>query len=221
MRQNLKVDYRVTEVLPRVFAVEIRDKYDRAMVFCRAQEFYESPGRKFRGAAFSIWDYMRWYAKRGGRGFSYGGDWSGFNIPVSVATECYRAIGRPETPYDAIMADILSEVRPACAGRRGGYLIACSSPRGETFQHELCHARFFTDAAYRARMREAIGGLPDAHLGKFRANLRRMGYAGRVVIDEIQAYLQFGYAKKDFGSGVPIKIREKYHSLFTEAAASK
>lgn len=39
----MDIKYKIKEVKPNVFAVVVKDKYDRAMLFCRAQEYYESP----------------------------------------------------------------------------------------------------------------------------------------------------------------------------------
>ena len=43
----MNIDYKITEVKPNVFAVIIPNQYDRAMTFCRVQEFYESPNPYF------------------------------------------------------------------------------------------------------------------------------------------------------------------------------
>ena len=68
----MQIKYQIKEVKPNIFAVIVKDKYDRAMLFCRAQEYYESPSLKFRGKNFSIWDYMKWYDEHNSWGFSYG-----------------------------------------------------------------------------------------------------------------------------------------------------
>ena len=102
--------YKIKEAAPDVFAVVVKDKYNRAMLFCRAQEYYESPNPKFRNKTFSIWDYMKWYHEKYGKGFSYGADWSGFNIPLKVITTCYNKLGKFETPYDKTMYDIVVKI---------------------------------------------------------------------------------------------------------------
>lgn len=107
----MKVNYKIKEVKPNVFAVIVKDKYDRAMLFCRAQEYYESPSPKFRGKNFSIWDYMKWYHEQNHWGFSYGADWSGFNIPLKVVRQCYNKLTKPETPYDKVMDEILNKLK--------------------------------------------------------------------------------------------------------------
>ena len=52
---------KVKEIKPFIYCVEIDDDYDRAMLFCRYQEFYESPYKKFRGKPFTWMEYMRHY----------------------------------------------------------------------------------------------------------------------------------------------------------------
>jgi hypothetical protein len=206
----MKVKYQIKEVKPSIFAVVIKDKYDRAMTFCRAQEYYESPSPKFRGKQFSIWDYMKWYNERYGRGFSYGDDWSGFNIPIKVIRECYNGLNKYESPYDKIMGNIIHQL----AVYHEGYLIGCGDTKGDTFKHEVCHGLYYTDKEYKKRMDALTKGLPKKYYDTFKKNILEMGYAAKVVDDEIQAYLQYGYGQPDFGKGVDIDVRIEYSDLY-------
>ena len=43
----MKIEYKIEEVRPNVFAVIVKDHYHRAMLFCRVQEYYESPNPQF------------------------------------------------------------------------------------------------------------------------------------------------------------------------------
>ena len=106
MISSMKIKYKINEVKPKVFAVVIEDRYDRAMTFLRVQEFYESPNKKFRGKNFSIWDYMKWYSTEYGKGFTYGTDWSGFNVPLETAYSCYDTLNDRYTDYDEVMETI-------------------------------------------------------------------------------------------------------------------
>jgi hypothetical protein len=45
-----------------------------------------------------------------------------------------------------------------------------------------------------------------------------MGYAQKVVDDEIQAYLQYGYQEAQFGKGVNIDVRTEYSEIYKETA---
>ena len=81
----MKIDYKIEEVRPNVFAVIVKDHYHRAMLFCRVQEYYESPNPDFRGKNFSIWDYIEWYSREHNDVFTYTFDWGGFKIPLKTA----------------------------------------------------------------------------------------------------------------------------------------
>jgi hypothetical protein len=208
----MKIKYQIKEVNPLVFAVIIKDKYDRAMTFCRVQEYYESPSPKFRGKQFSIWDYMKWYHERYGKGFSYGDDWSGFNIPIKVIRDCYNGLNKYETPYDKIMESIIHKVEMC----REGYVIGCGSTICDTFKHEVCHGLYYTNKEYKKRMDALTKGLPKKYYDTFKKNILEMGYAAKVVDDEIQAYLQYGYEQPDFGREVDIDVRIEYSSLYKQ-----
>lgn len=208
------IKHYIKEVKPNIFAVVIKDKYDRAMTFCRVQEYYESPSPKFRGKEFSIWDYMKWYHEKYGRGFSYGNDWSGFNIPIKVIRECYNKLNKFETPYDKIMGNIIHRVEMY----REGYVIGCGDTKGDTFKHEVCHGLYYTDKEYKKKMDALTKGLPKKYYDTFKKNILEMGYTTKVVDDEIQAYLQYGYENPNFGKGVDIGVRIEYSNLYKEQA---
>jgi hypothetical protein len=61
-------------------------------------------------------------------------------------------------------------------------------------------------------------GLPKKYYEAFKKNILEMGYAAKVVDDEIQAYLQYGYEQPDFGRGVDIDVRIKYSDLYKKQA---
>jgi hypothetical protein len=210
----MEIKYKIKEVKPLIFAVIIKNKYDRAMTFCRVQEYYESPSPKFRGKHFSIWDYMKWYDGQNGWGFSYGADWSGFNIPIKIVRDCYNGLNKYETPYDKIMGDIIHKIEMY----REGYVIGCGDTKGDTFKHEVCHGLYYTNKEYKKKMDALTKGLPKKYYNAFKKNILEMGYTTKVVDDEIQAYLQYGYQNPDFGRGVDIDVRIQYSELYQKQA---
>ena len=211
----MKINYKIKEVKPNVFAVIVKDKYDRAMLFCRAQEYYESPSQKFRGKNFSIWSYMKWYHEQNEWGFSYGADWSGFNIPLRTIRDCYNKLTRPESPYDKVMDQILAKLKHES---KDAYVIGAEDTNGDTFKHEVCHALYHTNKNYKKQMDAYTHGLPKKYYNTFKDNVLKMGYAQKVVDDEIQAYLQYGYQEAQFGKGVDIDVRKEYSEIYKEAA---
>lgn len=210
----MNVDYKITEVKPNVFAVIIPNQYDRAMTFCRVQEFYESPNSDFCGKDFSIWDYMKWYSEEYGRGFSYGSDWSGFNIPFDVLELCYRNIQKFETPYDAVMYKIYWQIQ-TMKGNGKAYVIGAANMEGDTFKHEVCHALFYTNKKYKTLVNEITDEIPTKHYKVFKKNLIEMGYTDKVVVDEIQAYLTFGHDYEKFNKGVDEKFCKQWNKEYS------
>ena len=103
------IKYKIKPVTDKIFALEIPNDWDRAMVFLRSQEFYESKESQFRGKDFDIWDYMKWYAENmsGSCSFSYPNDWAAYNLPISVIVKCLDKQKTQLTPYDIFMDEVL------------------------------------------------------------------------------------------------------------------
>jgi hypothetical protein len=213
---NLK--YLIHEVKPNIFAVEVKDDYHLAMLFLRVQEFYESPNPRFRGNHFSIWEFIEWYSKEKGGSFTYASDWAGFNIPYDVLRECYFNVIAIETPYDAIMQEILATI----AYRKGegkAYIIGVPDIHGETFLHEVCHGLYYTDSEYKETADKITGEILQTSPGSyysFKKNLLEMGYTDEVIDDEIQAYLSTNWENRRFGQEVDKSVRRKFHNQYTK-----
>lgn len=234
----MNVKYTIKEVKPNIFAVIIKDHYDRAMTFCRAQEFYESPNKKFRGKDFNIWDYLEWYSRQNGDSFTYAKDWGGFNIPLLVAWECYegkkhsKKVERyngvrslPDTwksKWDETMKDIVWTVQSRMFNKENernmnAYIIGADNMNSELFKHEVCHGLWATNKEYRQKASEVIKTIsPYQHYKVFKNNLLEMGYTAGVVDDEIHAYLTTNWNYDKFGKGVGLKDRKKYHKEFNK-----
>ena len=54
----------VKEIRPQIFAVVIKDCYQRTMLFCRYQEFYESPYSEIRNKFFTWEKFMSVYRNK-------------------------------------------------------------------------------------------------------------------------------------------------------------
>ena len=202
--------YKIKEIRPDIFAVLVKDDYERAMLFCRVQEFYESPGSSFRDKKFSIWDYYRWYSKEGSGSFSYPRDFVGFNLPLVVAKKCYE-MNELETPYDIEMKNIVDGLYKS--GRRS-YLIGVDSLKNSTFRHELAHAFYYSNLEYKSEMDDLKRNLSKFNISRFKKNLKAMGYCPGVVKDEIQAYMSTEVNKR-MTRGIKNKkfLHQKYKSV--------
>ena len=144
----------VKEIIPRIYCAQIDDDYDRAMLFCRYQEYYESPYKKFRGKRFTWMEYMRYYKdmwKK--RTFTYPDDWAGYNIPSNILDGGVDAFYK-ETEYDVIMNDIYFYCSIDSQNKNDGercdwYLIGASSRDVKTMDHEIAHGLYFTNTVYK------------------------------------------------------------------------
>jgi len=211
-------NYEIKEVRDRVFAVIMKDDYTRPMTFLRVQEYYESPNPDFRGKHFNIWDFIEWYSSTKRGAFTYAFDWSGFNIPLPIAWECYEGTEKtrrgekyngvrsmPDTwksKWDETMKDIVWTVQSRMFNKKNkrdmnAYIIGARDTEGDTFQHEVAHGLYYTNKEYKELMDEITQTIPLNHYLKFRSNLLKMGYTESVVDDEIQAYLTWGWDLTD------------------------
>ena len=208
----MNINYTLQEVKPNVFVVLLEDNYNLPMLFCRVQEFYESPNEDFRGKKFSIWEYMEWYSKNGKGSFTYPSDWAGFNIPYPVLRDCME-LHFPnkefESPYDKTMYEIYETLKER--GVENMYILGTQKNEGDTFNHEVCHGLFFTNPEYREEALSFVESINENVMESFRKNLLDIGYTESVVKDEVQAYLMFGHNNKVFSGGVDKKEVNNLH----------
>ena len=215
----MKIDYKIEEVRPGIFAVIVKDHYHRAMLFCRVQEYYESPNPQFRGKNFSIWDYIEWYSREHRDVFTYTYDWGGFNIPLKTAWDCYEKLKEHESPYDKEMESIIRTIELRMFNKKNtrnwnAYIIGADSTESDTFDHEICHGLYTTNKEYKELVDEITLGIPLEDYTKFRDNLLAMGYTDKVIDDEIQAYLSTNYEYTKFSKGVSKKLCKALHKEY-------
>ncbi len=152
----------------------------------RIEEHYESPYPAIRGQYFAVETFLDAYADDDGE-IAYFGWWDGFNVPRE-AIDRFEALFRPHglTAREETVLDIVRRENAA-------YLIAtCQATDAATVDHEIAHARWSVDEAYRERCREAMKALtPDTRRVIVRA-LLKADYADEDAIleDEIHAYLK-------------------------------
>lgn len=213
----------VKEIKPKIFGVSVKDRYQRAMLFCRYQEFYESPYKEIRGKEFSWEHFMHLYTKKTKQElFTYPKDWSGFNIPSKViekaiTTFSFKTWGR----YDEIMSHIwhycenypLKFEKP----RTKWYLIGYGGNDIATLKHEVAHGFYYTNRNYKSEMDHLISKIGKANYNKIKNVLIDMGYVGdkKIIDDEIQAYMSTGVLKQFSTPDIKNKTKE-FVSVFNK-----
>jgi hypothetical protein len=190
---------KVKEIKPFIYCVEVDDNYDRAMLFCRYQEFYESPYKKFRGKRFTWMEYMKHYKTAWKKDvFTYPDDWSGYNIPSNVMDKANNIFYK-ETEYDQIMNDIYFHCSIDSQNKNDGtkcgwYLIGAISKDKGTLNHEIAHGMYYTNKEYKKEVTKLISEIKPLHYQKLAKKLVKMGYVDdkKIIDDEIHAFMSTG-----------------------------
>lgn len=182
-------DFKIIEVKPKIFLFSFKDYYDMGMHFLRYQEFYESPSKEFRGKAFKILDFMKWYSKKYGKGaFTYPQDWAGYNFYSNIIKKVWD-LGIPDVNgYDLTMKKAYDQ----CNAKYDDSYIIGAVGKGTTLKHEIAHGFFYLDSDYKKEMTSLVMRLDPDFRNSMKKTLKEMGYTPSVYIDEIQAYLSTG-----------------------------
>ena len=192
------VDYELKEILPNIFAVRVEDGYQRAMLFVRSQEHYESAFPEIRGKHFDMFSFMETYRKwKGMEYFSYPDDWAGFNVPGEFVELCTKHVldarnGLFPTPYDYIMDSVISSIKSKIGPDTKYYLLGVDNFDSRTMDHELAHGLYHVNLKYKVSTYELVLGLSKKIFEGMERILLDMGYCDDVVCDEIQAYMSTG-----------------------------
>ena len=213
---------KVKMIKPFIYCVEIKDDYDRAMLFCRYQEFYESPYKNIRGKYFSWETFMRTYTKeRGSESFTYPYDWSGYNIPSNVLGKGIDTFYK-QSEYDKIMNDIYFHCAIDSQNKNKGtrtkwYLIGADSKESQTMNHEIAHGLYYTDKKYKKRMDLIIFDMKKSDFNFMKKSLIKMGYANddKIILDEIQAFMSTGLYKT-FDTEDTRSYQESFKMIYNE-----
>jgi hypothetical protein len=216
--KNIKVldQIELYEVQEKVYAVKVEDQKIRAFLFLRYQEFYESHSEEFRSNHFSINDYVDFYVDFTQKGmFTYGVDWSGFNIPSNVIEECMKNIP-DKNEYDRIMKSIVDTIKQE-TNNGLFYLIGVDSVDNSwVLRHEVAHGLYFTNQKYKYQADAITSCLSKTTHKRLKEIIMNMGYNEFVVNDEINAYLSTGAIKSMLEiKGIEKEIK-KYEELFSK-----
>jgi len=202
-----------------IYAVVINDQHSRAMVFIRPQEFYESIFDEIVHKQFKFNRYMDIYKQHYGKQeFTYGSDWSGFNIPSNILEECMFNIDPEDiNTYDKIMLSVIKEIKKI-EGDNKYYLLGVDKLKNDLLEHEFAHAMYFTLPDYKSKMDKLTSECDENVKRKMFKSIVDYGYADHVLSDEMQAYMATGLGYEQEILDIPnIEIEmKKYNNLFNE-----
>lgn len=212
-----KSPYKLIEVKPRIFFLDFKNQYDCNMTFLRYQEYYESPNPKFRGKPFDLLAFMEWYSQKYGKGaFTYGVDWAGFNIPGQVIRDIWDNGILDRNIYDYEMKFVYDRCRQQYPD--GKFYVIGAVGQEFAMRHEIAHGFFYTQPKYKKEMTKLVKALKPKFRSAIYKELKRIGYASKVYVDECQAYLATGFTENFAitlkGENTPfVKLYNEYYDV--------
>lgn len=195
-----------TEILPKIHLLEFRNQKDAAKTMLRFQEHYESP--QFAGKIFTLNEYKKWYIQNSPNGkatgkFTYYSDWNGYNFPDKTVKSFRDGKFHPLTRRELRVLNALREA----TGKF--YVIGTHALAPKALEHEIAHALFYTNPKYKKRVLEVLAKNPCT---KIRKKLIEIGYADKVLDDELQAYCVNGSKHFD----LPVKVAKAIRKIYDE-----
>jgi len=160
-------------------------QYELTSTFLRMQEYYESP--EFKGIVFDLEDYMDWYAEKYGN-FTYYSDWNGFNVPGDVVCSFFNEFEKFSNRLSKKEQDLYNILEEYIVSDQKFYVIGLWKT-DNTVEHELCHAFYYIDPAYKKEMHSLLKNVPEEFKHRCRKVLQSDGYHKSVFVDETVAYL--------------------------------
>jgi hypothetical protein len=205
----------VKEIAPKIFAVCIKDQYQRAMLFCRYVEFHSSPYDDIRNKFFTWEEFMQRYKSDFDKDvFTYSDDWEGFGIPSDSIKTAIKVFNKASGPYDDIMNDIYSYCnRKVNNPKTIWYLIGIDDFNSKTMDHEVAHALYSIDDEYKKICDDLVSKISGKDYQTLKNKIKDMGYEDDIetINDEIQACMSTGLVDE-----LNTKELQKYRQDFIE-----
>jgi hypothetical protein len=167
-------------VFPGCYYLAFNNTSTMGHAFCRIQEHYESP--KFSGTVFTKQEYINWW-KETHPTFSYPNCFCGYNFPGSVLLPFLAGQFNPLSKLEKELLKCFAFIP-----EKDFYVIGATSADAETITHEVAHALFYLDPAYKASVLSLLADY--THLQPYCFHqLQLGGYRPEVYLDELNAFL--------------------------------
>jgi len=200
-----------------IWAVRSTERTTRALMFMRAQEYYESSFDEIIGKQFKVSRFVDIYKQHYGKQeFTYGSDWAGFNIPSTVLEECMFNVPEDEiNNWDKLMISVINTIKEQ-ESDHNYYLLGVDELDNSLLEHEFAHAMWFTLPEYKAEMSKMNEECDPIVKDMMYKCITEYGYADHVLPDEMQAYMSTGLGKKMQEMNIPdVEIwQQKYREIF-------
>lgn len=194
---------------PSILEIRFEKSYDLCDATYRFSHYYEDPDVAGKLLTRDELDAHR--IKKDGYVDMWKNKWAGSNMPDTTFAPF---IDGRLTGLNAFETKLVNEVKDKTAP----YYVVMTSDEGISARpHELAHAMYYTNDAYKSKAIMLINKwLP--YLGEARVALTALGYANGVLVDELHVYCGI-YFMEYFnvkGIPVPLDMRQDLVKLFKE-----
>jgi hypothetical protein len=215
----VKRAFKIKEVRPGIFLFDFKNNYDLCMHFMRYQEYYESSSSKYRGKKFEIFEFMRWYSFKFGKGiFTYTDDWNGFNLPGNIINDVWKLHISDKNIYDYEMLHAWNECNRRADGKPF-YIIGTAGK--EALDHEIAHGLFYLNPEYQKKMKSLVRALSPEIRKEMNSSLKHLGYTPKVYVDETQAYMATGLPESFENPDQWLDEQNPFHTTFVQYSRKK
>lgn len=199
------------QIRPQIFAISIKDNYQRTMLFCRYIEFFDSPYKEIKNKFFTWEKFMAVYKDKFNKdSFTYPKDWEGFSISSKMIKKAISVFGKDKGPYDEIMGEIYSYCSKN-SNKSEWYLIGVDNFTSDTIDHEIAHALYEIDSEYKKKCDKLISLIDKDDYQTLKKKIVDMGYMSdkHTINNEIQAFMS-----TKLSNGLDTKRLKEYQSKF-------
>ncbi len=205
---------KIREINTEIYQLQFEETNELLLHLGRFSNYYEAGDDALYRSKVSWEKTMDIYKKARGLSFFMGA--SGINIPLSILYKMANEYKDTLTKREKFIIHILDGIKIQQPGVR--YLIATCKWDGEmdeALAHEICHALWYTDDAYRMEMESHIRALPKRVREEIIYWLKRQMYHESVHDDELQAYMAtgFGFEEKEV---VNLKLINLFRADFVD-----
>lgn len=164
-----------------IIHLQFSSQKELTMTMCRPQEFYECNSDKLRNKIFTFEQFVDHYTDKDGV-FSYFDFWTGFNIPGPVLEDFFEL-------FDLTVRE--KQLRKVTKRFKNKlyYVISTKKTDHRTLEHELIHAHYYLNPAYKQEVDVLIRHMDKDIKKNLIIELKDWGYSQHVMNDEINAYL--------------------------------
>jgi len=182
-------------ILPHIYLLTFKTRYELCMSFVRMQEFYESP--EFKGRYFTLEEFIDYWSLKHGKGsFTYTSVWNGFNMPSEIFQK-WTKIFQDVRPREEIVLEniggLLMKEYGCVRDNEKYYIIAVNKEDGretmkDAIRHETAHALYYLYPEYKKSCDDLLKNISKKRYKSAKKVLMDMGYHNDVINDELQAY---------------------------------